>query len=106
MSKIIHHFNRVVDGIAFQDLARLSEKTQQKIAGKTAAVALATLATTFLGGLALCAASKFVGVAVMLASPVAAVAAGLYAISRFTEGYASNQAANLLNRAAQFFDLN
>lgn len=106
MFKIVHHFNRVVDGTACQDLERLSKKTQKKIAIKTAAVALATLAATFLGGLALCAASKFVGVAVMLASPVAAVAAGLYAISRFTEGYAINQAANLVNRAAQFFDLN
>lgn len=106
MSSITHHFNRVVSGAAAADFSRLSQKTQQEIALKVIGIAATVFFGTLIAGAALASLTKIVGVSLMLASPVAAIAVGAYALSRFTEGFFINQVVNLAHRAANYFDLN
>jgi hypothetical protein len=94
MNSLLHHVDRLVSGQVAFDARRMSEDAQKQLAIKVALVAAGAFLGTLLAGAALCAASKFAGIAVMLASPVLGLAAGAYALSFFTERYPLNRVVN------------
>ena len=106
MSSITHHFGRIVSGAAFADFCRLSKKTQEDTALKVMAIAAGTFVGMLIAGAVICAFSKVAGASILLASPFVAIGVGVYALSRFTEGFFINQVVNLAQRAANYFGLN
>lgn len=105
MLNISHHFNRVASGAAYADFKRLSERTQQEIALKVAAVAIGSFVGSLVMGSLVCCLSKIAGITLMLASPVMGVAAGAYALSRFAEPFCVNHVVNLGGRVLKYLDI-